>query len=289
MKDGKWERRRILIWGKTRPELSRTYREIVCTGGVFEDTRKLVRLYPIPLRYLDDEKYFSKYQWIEADVTRSQSDARPESYKIRADNILVHETIPPRQGNWDERASWIMQENNVFRSVEALQEKQRLDHTSLGLIQPARIFDIIATPYSRPERENFWNKYQAAVAQMELPLDPETRREIKPLTPPDYRFKIRFGCNDPRCDQTHEFSVLDWEIDALYFKMRTQHHSPKIAADKVIQKLHEICGPSKDLHFYLGNISTHPQIFTIVGLWYPKKRHNSQGEQLSLFDSSTPH
>src|SRR5690349_10297784 len=60
---GAWERRRILIWGKTRPELSRNYRETVCTGGVFEDSGRLVRLYPIPLRYLDDEKYFKKYQW----------------------------------------------------------------------------------------------------------------------------------------------------------------------------------------------------------------------------------
>lgn len=287
MERSKWERRRILIWGKTRPELSKTYREIVCTGGVFEDTRKLVRLYPIPLRYLDDEKYFKKYQWIEADVTRSHSDPRPESYKIRADNIVVHTTIPPRQGNWDDRASWVMQENNIFRSVEALQDKQKIDHTSLGLVRPATVSNIIATPYSKQERNNFWDKYQAAVAQMELPLDPETHREIKPLTPPDYRFKIRFGCGDERCNQNHEFSILDWEIDALYFKMFNQYHSRQVAADKVIEKLHDICSPSKDLHFYLGNISTHPQVFTIVGLWYPKKRSSDQLQQLNLFDRST--
>ena len=41
-----WQRRRILIWGKTRPELSKKYREIVCTGGVFEDTKKTRPLIP---------------------------------------------------------------------------------------------------------------------------------------------------------------------------------------------------------------------------------------------------
>jgi hypothetical protein len=66
-----WQRRKILVWGKTRPEVSRHYRETVCTGGIFEDTCRLVRLYPIPLRYLDDKRYFQKYQWITADVQRA--------------------------------------------------------------------------------------------------------------------------------------------------------------------------------------------------------------------------
>src|SRR6185369_8975015 len=99
-----WLRRRILIWGKTRPELSKTYREIVCTGGIFADTRRLVRLYPVPLRYMDDERVFRKYQWIEAYVRRAPEDARPESFKVRADGITVLEELPSVAGNWDARA-----------------------------------------------------------------------------------------------------------------------------------------------------------------------------------------
>lgn len=279
----KWEKRRILIWGKTRPELSTAYREIVCTGGIFADTKRLVRLYPIPLRYMDDEKYFKKYQWIEAFVTRSMSDPRPESYKIRADGIEVFDTIPTKSGgNWDERAEWVMQKENVFQSVEALQEQQSIDRTSLGLVQPKSITKIYAQPYNQSERDNFWEKYQNAVAQMELPLDPETQREIKPLTPPDYRFKIQFRCNDSRCQQDHNFGVLDWELDALYFNLRKQGKSPQHASDMVIDKLvTQVCALDKDLYFYLGNISTHPHIFTIVGLWWPKKKE-SKTKQLSL-------
>src|SRR5262245_45189686 len=94
------ERRRILIWGKTRPELSRSHMETVCTGGVFEDTKGFVRLYPIPLRYLDDERAFKKYQWIVASVTKATDDPRPESYKINCENIEVGETIPTDDGDW---------------------------------------------------------------------------------------------------------------------------------------------------------------------------------------------
>jgi hypothetical protein len=33
-----------------------------------------------------------------------------------------------------------------------------------------------------------------------------------------------------------------------------------------------------DTRFFLGNISSHPDTFTIVGLWYPKFPDKKQGE-----------
>jgi hypothetical protein len=54
---------RVLIWGKTYPELSTHYRETVCTGGVREDGSP-IRLYPVPLRYLDTEKRYELYDWV---------------------------------------------------------------------------------------------------------------------------------------------------------------------------------------------------------------------------------
>jgi len=276
-----WQRRRILIWGKTRPELSQTYREIVCTGGVFADTRRLVRLYPIPLRYLDDEKDFKKYQWIEAEVARNLSDPRPESHKVRFEGIKTGAFVPTKTGNWDARAEWIMGPDHVFSSVEALQDRQAQDSTSLGLVQPARVSDIRAVQVSKQEKLEFMKRYEEAVKQMELPLDPETGKEIKPLRAADFRFKIHFRCADPRCQRDHQFSVLDWEMDALYFKLRTQQErSPQLAAQGVVDKLRECCSPEKELSLFLGNIFTHPQKFTIVGLWYPKRR--SQKPQLEL-------
>lgn len=134
-----WETRKILIWGKTRPEASKTYREIICTGGVFEDTRRLVRLYPIPRHLLDDAKKFAKYQWIEASVARNHSDPRPESYRIKADSMAAAAKVLTQDGNWDARAEWVLQPQNLFQSVEVLQERQRQDHTSLGLVQPAEV------------------------------------------------------------------------------------------------------------------------------------------------------
>lgn len=277
-----WHRRRILIWGKTRPELSKSYREVVCTGGVFEDTRRLVRLYPIPLRYLDDESVFRKYQWIEADVARNPSDPRPESHKIRFESIETSEKIPTKNGNWDARAAWMMAPENLFQSVEALQEQQQEDKTSLGLVQPTQVTHIKAHRIPAKEKDEFMERYREAVQQMELPLDPETGREIRPLRAADYRFKIHFRCDDPRCQKDHQFSVLDWEMDALYFRLHIlEGRAPHLAAQGVVDKLQEICGPQKDTRFFLGNIASHPQNFTIVGLWYPKKK--TEDPQGTLF------
>lgn len=267
---GVWERRKILIWGKTRPELSKTYREVVCTGGVFADTRRLVRLYPIPLRFMNDEQIFGKYQWIEANVTRATSDPRPESYKIQADGIKVLGKIPPNRGNWSKRAEWVMQPENIFQSVEALQARREMDYTSLGLVQPKEIVRIFSRSVPASERREFRQRYEATLSQMELPAEEFIGRDIKPLRDADFRYVIRFRCDDPRCTTLHNFSVRDWEVDALYFKCRKRGDDPQTAAQKVVKKLEQICGPDKDTYFYLGNISNRPKKFTIVGLWYPK-------------------
>jgi hypothetical protein len=280
--ESKWEKRKILIWGKTRPELSKKYREVVCTGGVFEDTKRLVRLYPIPLRYLDDERIFKKYQWIEAYVATAEQDPRPESYKIRSDGIRTLDQIPSKAGDWSDRAQWIMQPENIFQSVEALKAKWREDNTSLGLVKPKYVANIQAKRVPRTEKMEFSRRYEDALRQMELPIDPDTARIVKPLRPADYRYTIRFRCDDELCQKDHEFSVRDWELDALYFRLRQRANNPDVAAAKVVEKLHQVCGPDKDLYFYLGNISTHPHQFTIVGLWWPKKGPGAKQLELGL-------
>jgi len=126
--------------------------------------------------------------------------------------------------------------------------------------------------FPQDERDAFWGEYNKALAQMDLPIDSQTGREIKPLKPPDFRFKVRFACDDPTCEGNHQFSVLDWEADALYFNLRQRGDAPDQAAAKVVSKIRDqICTPDKDLYFFLGNISTHPQMFTVVGFWWPKK------------------
>jgi hypothetical protein len=48
-----------------------------------------------------------------------------------------------------------MQPENIFPSVEALQARQRINHTSLGLVKPLRISSIFADPTNAEERAEF--------------------------------------------------------------------------------------------------------------------------------------
>lgn len=128
---------------------------------------------------------------------------------------------------------------------------------------------LVSARLSEAERKEYIERINAAQAQPELPLDADKGAPVLPLTAPDFRFKIEFRCDDPACTG-HDFSVLDWEVDALYARARDggQEH----AAAQVEKKLEEICGATKDTRFFLGNIASHPHTFTIVGLWWPNEK-----------------
>ena len=207
-------------------------------------------------------------------VTRSgqdlSSDLRPESYRIRFDGIRPGEEIKIKKGDWSARAEWILQDRNVFESVEALLDAQEKDRTSLGLVKPREVQRVVSVKVPKAEKEAFWKKYRKITAQLEFPFQEE--EPVNPLPPPDFRFQIRFQCADDRCVTPHNLSVLDHEISALYYRCLKAEANRDVAAKMVVQKLEEVSGLKKDLYLFLGNSKAHPQSFSIVGLWYPKKK-----------------
>src|SRR3982074_2828632 len=100
-----WTKKKLLIWGKTYPEFSTTYYETVCAGAVDGDTGKLLRIYPITLRYMT--KPFTTYDLVEAEIARNVSDPRPESCKIKQDSIHALGHLGTKDG-WVERNEWIL-------------------------------------------------------------------------------------------------------------------------------------------------------------------------------------
>jgi hypothetical protein len=90
----RYQEKRILILGTTYPSYSSKYTELVCTGGIEEGTSRMVRLYPIAYRYLDESQRFKAFQWVKVRVTRESSDTRPESLRVeKGSTIIVQEYI----------------------------------------------------------------------------------------------------------------------------------------------------------------------------------------------------
>jgi hypothetical protein len=131
-----WKKTRMLIWGKTYPEFSAKYYETVCTGAVHGESGRLIRIYPVTLRYLDSQ--FKTYQWIDARIERNASGARPESFKIKQNTIVPGKHIDAEsKDGWEERAKWTLRPESIFASVEALQRAQAAEGTSLGSSGPS--------------------------------------------------------------------------------------------------------------------------------------------------------
>lgn len=257
----------ILIVVKTYPEISNKYTETVCTAGIIADTKRLIRLYPIRFRYLEGEQQFSKYQWIKASIQKANSDSRPESYHIDPDSIEVGDVIAASK-NWDTRFPWIINEQTVFPSVEALRDVQKQDGTSLGIVKPKNVTRVIIQPRDKREVEQAIAKKDCIIKQLDL-FEAKKDLYILPV-----RIMIEFSCNEPEC-KGHRMSILDWEFGQLYRKLANQKNWQSKIEAKVME---EIFAETRDTYIILGNMAAHPQTFCVLGFfWPPKSGHRQMG------------
>lgn len=262
------EHERILIWGKTYPELSNKHFESVCTAGVRENGQP-VRLYPISYRYLD--KQFKLYQWIEARIWKNEADLRPESYRIDCESITLAEVVPPTSDEWGKRGEFIFRDNSwCFNSVEALLQSQRSNRTSIGIVAPREITKLWIVPRADDERKSFEDKLgqlrkALKVRRQQLVLFEQERAlptEMKTLQFLKSRIHVSWACHGANC-RGHQMQVVDWGLCEL------QRREGDEAA---LAKLREVCNLGKyALRFFLGNLLMHPSSFMIVGLWFPQR------------------
>ena len=258
-----FERNRILIWGKTYPELSQQYGETVCTAGCLEDGRP-VRIYPVPFRLLDDYEQYKLYQWMTSSIKPSTDDPRPESYKINVNSIDLGEVIDTDPG-WMERRQIIEKDSSWhFDSVADLKTAQQRHDRSLGIVPVGEVNRVHVTERSEKKEKEHRQKLQAIRAQNDLFQDQSSPH----LQFQKHRIKVEWRCGTPENihpDCTgHDMMILDWGLGEL---------GRREGPEKAKQKIEMISDPEKyDLKFFLGNMLAYQKSFTIVGLWYPKRK-----------------
>lgn len=252
----------ILITVKTYPEYSGKYTETVCTCGVVADTSQMIRIYPIRFRYLNGDSKFSKYQWIKAKIKKAKNDARPESYNINDESIILGPVIGTDRNGWVEREKWVVNNTNIFQSIEDIQEHRKIHNTSLGIIKPKEITDFKIIKKNSMEMRKSQLKKQDIVAQGDM------FNEIKELEILPYRFMLKFNCDNESC-KGHEYSILDWEIAELYRKAKMKKDWREMLKKKVMKM---ICGPKRETYLLIGNMSRHPHIFCVLGFFWPPKQ-----------------
>lgn len=274
------KRVKILITCKTYPSLTVNDDEVVCTGGITEEG-KWYRIHPIPFRKLDYDKRYKKYQWIEIDLIKHDSDFRPESYKpVNYSNIILGEYLDTKKYGWEFRKNIILKK--VYTSFKQLisEAHNKKICTSLAIFKPDKILDLIV---EKEDRTNWDPKkvkaFKERASQHDLFKDAEVPFEVVPKIP--YKFIYCFTDED---NKKHQLKITDWEVGQLYYNcLKKNHGDDKRAINDVRKKIFDHLMKKCDLYFYLGTtrvfhfMSRNP--FIITGIFYPPKEN-----QISLFN-----
>ena len=148
---------------------------------------------------------------------------------------------------------------NAPKSMEELADMQRQDNTSLGIVKPKQIIDLII----EPDKEEWKSKWKAEMEQLHL-FAPER----KPLEKIPYKFSYKFTCDDPRC-KGHKKVIEDWEVGQLYLNELKRLGDRERATESVREKfLNVMCAPSKDTHFFVGTVLEYGT-WIVLGVFWP--------------------
>ena len=270
---------RVLILCKTYPSPSARYVETSCVAGI-SNAGELMRLYPVPFRYIQDEQQFKKWQWISARIFKSNTDNRPESYKVFVDTISCDPEILSTNDNWQERRKWV-EKLPIFDSFEAIEARRLKSGGSLALLRPRRILELQVEESDKPDwTDEEREKLLQLQAQGELFQQDEEAKQLRLLKKIPHDFYYRYEAEGLTGVTEHRHKLVDWEVGALYWNCRRSY-----GADwetKFRQKLEsELAG--KDLILMLGNMHRFQNQWLAVSLIYPPRQRPEAERQQLLF------
>lgn len=146
----------LMVTVKAYPNLGK-HGEVVCIAGIRTDmdTKRWVRLFPIPFRDLPFSQRFKKYQLIRLQAIPHTGDTRPESLRPIVDSLQPGKVIKT-DGNWKKRMKLI--EPLIQNSMCEIRQRQKTEGMSLGVFRPASVEDLVIEKVD-PD----WNLKQQAV------------------------------------------------------------------------------------------------------------------------------
>jgi hypothetical protein len=243
-----------------------------------EENGNLIRLYPVPFRLIADTAKFKKWQWITAQIQKTNRDRRPESHRIGVDTIVCDDEIVSTRNNWQERRQ-SLDKLPVFDRMTDLESDRLKSGTTLGLLRPARILGLDIAEASSEWTDEERSKLLAMQQQGNL-FDNTDASSIALLRKLPFDFHYRYTCVAPDGTETeHKHKIADWEIGALYWNVARRHDAQweEPLRNKLEREL-----PSRDLMFLMGTIHRFPDQWLITSLIYPPKQQPLPEDQLPL-------
>jgi hypothetical protein len=212
---------------------------------------------------------YKKYDWVELDLVKNDSDFRPESYRPYSldSEISIVEHVDTTN-NWAGRKSIVLR--NVHKNLSALiaEAHDKTVCTSLAVFKPKRILDF---KIEAVERE--WDKTKLArLQQLNLFETVSATGKIEVVRKLPYKFSYLFE------DESGTESCLmieDWEIGQLYWNCLAKYEGDEAKACADVRKKYmDDFACTKDLHLFLGTSKLHHYAsknpFMIIGTFQPK-------------------
>jgi len=95
--------------------------------------------------------------------------------------------------------------------------------------------------------------------------------DVRKIEKIPYEFRYKFSCIDKDC-KGHEALITDWELGALYLKLRAKYSEEDTVRLVKEKFLGELCSPNRETYFYLGTTKRHPQNWIVLGVFSPPKQ-----------------
>lgn len=257
MTSERWVAKKVLITARTYPIPAKRGIEVSCTAGITDDG-KWIRLFPIPYRFLGQDKRFKKYQWMEANVTKSTSDTRPESYTVDITSIKVLPESVSENNGWEARKA-IVFPLKAPSLCFLKSERKRNKAPTLGFFKPR----VISSLKIEPTRAEWTAEELARLRQYPL-FGNAPKSELQKLP---FEFSYEFMCDDSRCNG-HRLSCTDWEMGAAYWSWKAKYGATW--EEKFKHRFETEMALVNNTHFYVGTVHDHPDAWVIIGLFYPK-------------------
>lgn len=251
------ETKRALIVVRTYPTPAKHGVEVSCTAAI-TDQGEWLRLFPVPYRFLDSDKRFRKYQWVEISVTKAR-DQRPESYKLDSSSIKIISDPLPTANEWQARKDIIFPlKAHCLCCIQ--NERDDKGYPTLGIFRPKVIERLIIKPETQT-----WTQRQLAILRQGHLFQRAPTVELEKIP---YSFRYQFRCDEDSCSG-HTMICTDWEMGESWRRWSKDYGAEWEA--KFRQRYETEMIERYDTHFYVGTIHKHPSTWIIVGLFYPMK------------------
>src|SRR5262249_1751838 len=142
--------------------------------------------------------------------------------------------------------------------------RRRPPAKSLGLVRPDVVLglDVVPHPGWTPEEQR---KIDSYADQLDLFGSDRTA-----LQAPRFKGRYRYRCDAAGCGGLAQ-GLLDWEFVALQRRLSGQ--TDELSAQAVREVfLDRMCGPARDVMFYVGNQAKHQHTFSVLGVYWPPRR-----------------